>query len=288
MLSEPPVVLELTVPATVPPVALPLPSEKGVEEVKTCHVLSAVVLIVIETISPGRAVVLKIYCAVLLLFIWILFALPGYIKALPEIPPADQVVQAYPPLPLKLSLVMVMVCVVDFSTVIPVMVFSMLPYLIKTVVVPCESVASFVVPSSHWQSLVGMVIVEPSVYVAVTVRPAGLNFSPAMYFVLVGVPLIVIAEIALTETVAVALIEGFFVLVAVIVAVPAEMPVTMPLSTDAILLFDDDQVTALLAPVGYAVTVSLVVEFAARVVDVGEIDREVTSMSDDPPCPPLR
>ena len=148
--------------------------------------------------------------------------------------------------------------------------------------------ASFVVPSSHWQSLVGMVIVELSVYVAVIVRPAGLNFSPAIYFVLVGVPLIVIAEIALTETVAVALIEGFFVLVAVIVAVPAETPVTIPLSTDAILLFEDDHVTALLAPVGYAVTVSLVVEFAAMVVDEGVIDREVTSTSDEPPCPPLR
>ena len=131
-------------------------------------------------------------------------------------------------------------------------------------------------------------IVELSVYVAVTVRPAGLNFSPATYFVLVGVPLIVIADIALTETVAVALIEGFLVLVAVIVAVPAEMPVTIPLSTDAILLFEDDQVTALLAPAGYAVTVSLVVEFAAMVVDEGVIDREVTSTSDEPPCPPLR
>ena len=129
---------------------------------------------------------------------------------------------------------------------------------------------------------------ELSVYVAVTVRPAGLNFSPATYFVLVGVPLIVIAEIALTETVAVALMEGFFVLVAVIVAVPAEMPVTMPLSTDAILLFEDDQVTALFAPAGYAVTVSLVVEFAAIVVEAGVIEREVTSTSEGPSCPPLR
>ena len=134
----------------------------------------------------------------------------------------------------------------------------------------------------------GIVKVELSVYVAVTVRPAGLNLSPAVYFVLVGVPLILIAEIALTEMVAVALIEGFLVLVAVMVAVPAEIPVTMPLSTDATLLFEDDQVTALLAPEGYAATVSLVVEFAAMVVDEGVIEREVTSTFDEPPCPPLR
>ena len=115
-----------------------------------------------------------------------------------------------------------------------------------------------------------------------TVRPAGLNFSPAMYFVLVGVPLIVIADIALTETVAVALIDGFFVLVAVIVAVPAEIPVTIPLSTDATLLFDDDQVTALLAPEGDAVTDNFVVSFAVTVTVAGEIERAVGATSESP------
>ena len=77
--------------------------------------------------------------------------------------------------------------------------------------------------------------------------------------------------------VAVALIAVFVVLVAVMVVVPALIAVIVPLLTDATLGLDDVHVTALLAPVGYADTLSFVLAPTASVSVVGDTDREVIS-----------
>ena len=160
-------------------------------------------------------------------------------------PPADQLFQPYVvPLVEKLFLVMDMLCVVDFATVMPVMVFSIEPYFAIIVVVPIERVVARVVPSSHCTCALGITAVDKSEYVAVTIRPAGLNDSPAVYAVFVAVPVMFIAESALTLIVAVALTEGVLTLVAVMVVVPAESAVILPFSTDAIVGFDDVQVTS--------------------------------------------
>ena len=59
--------------------------------------------------------------------------------------------------------------------------------------------------------------------------------------------------------------------------VPALIAVIVPLLTDATLGLDDVQVTALLAPVGYADTLSFVLAPTASVSVVGDTDREVIS-----------
>ncbi|MFA6645414.1 MAG: hypothetical protein WCS76_03515, partial [Bacilli bacterium] len=62
--------------------------------------------------------------------------------------------------------------------------------------------------------------------------------------------------------------------VAVIVAFPAETPVTTPLDTVATLVLFEDQVTELLVPAGEAVTVKEVVFPTLMLVELGEIDNE--------------
>ena len=86
-----------------------------------------------------------------------------------------------------------------------------------------------------------------------------------------------------TVTVAVALIFILTVLVAVIVAVPAAFAVTTPFDTVAMLEFEVDQETVLLALAGVAVTVNDLLEPTDRLKEVELRVKPVSSGVVSPP-----